>query len=114
MDQDDHHRRHHRARVLTSARVDWRAHARRWEDRAKANAADVEDLRARLAAAESDIAEARAELARRRIADEHRIPLALVTGEDEEAMRRQAERVATYLVATAGPTTSTLGASLSR
>jgi hypothetical protein len=82
---------------LSTASIDWRRSSRRWEDRAKAKAIEIDDLRARLAGAEADAAEARTELARYVIAAQHSIPVELLANlTTEEEMRAYAPRIAAW------------------
>jgi len=92
--------------------VDWKAEARKWEKRAKANAeaakrlaeieeaqkSEAEKVAERLAKAERAAAEAEARALRREIALEHGLSkedAALLDAvSDEDAMRRLAERLA--------------------
>lgn len=87
--------------------VDWKAEARKWEKRAKANAAAAKRLAEieseagkvaeRLAKAELAAAEAEARALRREIALEHKLSkedaALLDSVSDEDAMRRLAERL---------------------
>lgn len=103
--------------------VDWKAEARKWEQRAKENksasaeltklkAANMSELeKAQAAAAENlKAAEtARSEALRLRIAIKHGISdedaETFLTGTDEESLTKQAERLAAMAQVPAGPTT---------
>lgn len=90
--------------------TDWKAEARKWEERAKDNKAkadmwderggDVEGLRSQLedARRERDAAKADAERQRTaaRVSGETGVPAELITGEGEEEMRRSAEAIAAF------------------
>lgn len=111
--------------------IDWKAHARKWEDRAKANKEELDALRPKLqqyeAAASSSqteveklaaqVAELTAKAARTerealigRIARDHGITDSedislFLTGETEEALTAQAARLAKFNAATAAEAT---------
>lgn len=92
--------------------TDWKAEARKWEQRAKeykpaadrlaeieqANKSEAQKAAERIAAAEQKAADAEARALRREVALEHRLSkddAALLDGmTDEDAMRRLAERLA--------------------
>jgi hypothetical protein len=85
--------------------------SRMWEARSKANAqaaadltaikAACADLRARLAATEREVDDARLAPTRHRIAAQHNLPIDLVIGDDEDSMRSYAMRLAAWRVAQA-------------
>lgn len=102
--------------------TDWKAEARKWEQRAKENKGAAEELaqikdaqkseaeRAAdaLAQAQADAESARAELLRYRVAAEHGITDAddialFLTGTDEDTLTRQATRLAERTVAEPRP-----------
>lgn len=92
--------------------TDWKAEARKWEERAKANTqaakrlSEIEDAQKseaekaaeRIAQLEKDAAAARAEALRFKVATKHGISDEdadlFLTGSDEETLTRQAERLA--------------------
>lgn len=125
--------------------VDWQAkyeemkrHARTWEDRAKANEeaqkrlSEIEDAnktelqkaQERAEAAEKELASSRTESLRHKVAAEKGVPVALLTGNDEDALTAQAEQLLAFrgeqsqagqlLVPGEGATDSDAGAAESR
>lgn len=90
--------------------TDWKAEARKWEERAKDNKAkadmwderggDVEGLRAQLedARREADAAKADAERQRTaaKLSRETGVPADLIAGADESEMRKSAEAIAAF------------------
>lgn len=95
------------------APVDWEAkyrdalrQSRKWEQRAKANSKQAEhaeqsdselaDMRDRVAALEADVKAKSVELTRSKVSAETGIPAALITGDDEEAMREAAKAIAEF------------------
>ena len=85
---------------------EWKGHARKHESTAKARKAAADELAAlkaanatpdeKLTAAQREAAEARAELAKYRVAAETGIPADLIFGEDEDAMRAYADRLKAF------------------
>lgn len=95
------------------AETDWKAQAREWEKRAKANKqaadrlAELEDAKKsaeqkaaeRLAATEAELAKIRRDALRERIARKHSLPddlAEVLSGDDEDAMTEHATRLAKY------------------
>lgn len=91
---------------------DLKANSRKWEGYAKANKAEaeknrgavteLESIRAEVESLKADNAQKAAENTRLRIHDETGVPLNLIKGDDEEAMRQTAQAIAEY-VKTAKP-----------
>lgn len=94
--------------------IDWKSHARKWEERAKENAkaaekvasleASVEELRKELEAARGALSGKDQELVRWRVIAEHGIPKdyqEFVQGQDEDALKASAEKVASLFAAAA-------------
>lgn len=91
---------------LTAEVEEWKGHSRKHESTAKARKAAADELAAikaanatpdeKLTSAQREAAEARAELAKYRVAAETGIPADLIFGEDEDAMRAYAERLKAF------------------
>ena len=94
--------------------TDWKAEARKWEERSKANRAELDELAEQLkqlrgeqskqtdaadraAKAEAEVERIKAELDRtklvNRIASETGVPASLLTGEDEAALKASADAI---------------------
>lgn len=83
--------------------TDWKAEARKWEERAKANYDkakaydEAEEATARLEAELGDLKrKAELDAARARVAKKTGVPESLVTGDDEESMTEFAKAVAAF------------------
>lgn len=91
---------------LEAERDEWRGHARKHEDNAKKNKTAAEELARlkaegmndadKLTAAEKRAADAENTLARYKVAAETGVPADLLQGDDEDAMREFAKRLAEF------------------